>query len=353
MQSRGVIETLKVQNFKALRDVEVKLRPLAVIVGPNGSGKSSVLQALACVMSCFTKPPRPMDIFETVFSGANSPEVLASREGSGDTTLECSGSFDGRSLQLAFSFAKDSRDFSSFRGSWGDLGLAIVSRHTREIRKAVGALELKLEVEKLAAPSYPEDVSLVLPGDGEGLSSILAGLYLEDLERFRNLVERLREVIPEVRNITLKRVKRDRVGFEILFDMKGGADIPAFAMSDGTLLTLGLLTALETSRTAKLVLIDDLERSLHPRALKDLVLLLRRTLEKNPELQIVATSHSPYLLDCFTAEEILLTSLDADGYAVVKPLTDHPEYERWKDDMAPGEFWSTVGESWITQQDAS
>jgi len=46
---------------------------------------------------------------------------------------------------------------------------------------------------------------------------------------------------------------------------------------------------------------------------------------------------------------ILLTSLDDEGYAVVKPLTDHPEYERWKDLMAPGEFWSTVGEKWVTE----
>jgi hypothetical protein len=72
--------------------------------------------------------------------------------------------------------------------------------------------------------------------------------------------------------------------------------------------------------------------------------------QQNPELQIVATSHSPYLLDYVKAEEVLLTSLDQDGYAVVKSLTEHPEYERWKDLMAPGEFWRTVGESWVTEQ---
>lgn len=67
-------------------------------------------------------------------------------------------------------------------------------------------------------------------------------------------------------------------------------------------------------------------------------------------LQIVATTHSPYLLDYVEADEVLLTSLGDDGYAAVKPLTEHPDYERWKDVMAPGEFWSTVGERWITEQ---
>jgi hypothetical protein len=84
-----------------------------------------------------------------------------------------------------------------------------------------------------------------------------------------------------------------------------------------------------------------------------LIKLLRRTQESNPELQIVATSHSPYLVDFLQAEEVLLTSLDEDGYAVIRPLTDHPDYERWKGFMDPGEFWSTVGEGWVTKKDES
>lgn len=114
-------------------------------------------------------------------------------------------------------------------------------------------------------------------------------------------------------------------------------------------MALGILSVLVAPDPPKLLLIDDLESGLHPKALGDLVQQLRKVQEQHPELQIVATSHSPYLLDYLQAEEILLTSLDEDGYAVVKPLTDHPEYERWKDLMAPGEFWSTVGEDWVTK----
>ena len=37
------IESLKVQNFRALRDVEFKnLTPMTVLLGPNGSGKSGL-----------------------------------------------------------------------------------------------------------------------------------------------------------------------------------------------------------------------------------------------------------------------------------------------------------------------
>ena len=46
--SRARIESLKVQNFRALREVVLdKLTPLTVLIGPNGSGKSTVFDALA------------------------------------------------------------------------------------------------------------------------------------------------------------------------------------------------------------------------------------------------------------------------------------------------------------------
>jgi predicted ATP-binding protein involved in virulence len=109
-----------------------------------------------------------------------------------------------------------------------------------------------------------------------------------------------------------------------------------------------VLTALSIHDGPKVVLIDDLERGLHPKAVASFIQQLRGI--QNPQLQIVATSHSPYLIDCMEADEVLLTSLDEDGYAVVRPLTDHPDYDRWKGLMSAGEFWSSVGEDWITRE---
>jgi len=41
-----MIHTLRLQNFKGIRDVEIGLERLTVLVGPNGSGKTSFLQGL-------------------------------------------------------------------------------------------------------------------------------------------------------------------------------------------------------------------------------------------------------------------------------------------------------------------
>lgn len=97
------------------------------------------------------------------------------------------------------------------------------------------------------------------------------------------------------------------------------------------------------------MLLDDLDRGLHPRAQRELVSLLRQLLSEQRNLQIIATTHSPYLLDNLKASEVRLTALHEDGTTAVARLDEHPEFEKWKDDFAPGEFWSAVGEEWVTR----
>jgi hypothetical protein len=70
----------------------------------------------------------------------------------------------------------------------------------------------------------------------------------------------------------------------------------------------------------------------------------------DPELQIVATSHSPYLLDHFDAADVLVTALTADGSTACAPLSAHPDYDRWKGTTQAGELWSFLGEDWIAKQ---
>ena len=91
------------------------------------------------------------------------------------------------------------------------------------------------------------------------------------------------------------------------------------------------------------------DQGLHPKAQKTLIETLRGLLTKNPGLQIVATSHSPYLLDHVRPEEVRLTSIDESGSSVWAALDEHPDWDSWKDQMTPGEFWSTFGDEWVAR----
>ncbi len=314
-----MIESLSIRNFKALREVDLALKPLTVFVGPNASGKSSILQAIELFLNPLKIP-----------------------KGEARTLLRSWNSSEGPSIAAVVDGTQHSLDISKL----GDTTYSRFFRLTKE--PGWDAVLLDLEPRKLSAPSVRRSVSLNLPSDGEGLSSLLGALKVEKPDRFDQIVKRLRSVVPSVEDVRLRPVSLDAgVGYEIVFDMLGARDVPAEAASHGTLLTLGVLAALSVHEGPQVVLIDDLEKGLHPKAISSFVQQLRGL--QDSQLQIVATSHSPYLIDCVEADEVLLTSIDEKGNVVIRPLTDHPEYDRWKGMMAPGEFWSSVGEDWITK----
>lgn len=144
--------------------------------------------------------------------------------------------------------------------------------------------------------------------------------------------------------IVSRKVRRDYIGDGIVFDMVGAPSLPAHAVSEGTVLVLALLTVVLGARRPNLVLIDGIDHGLHPKAQREFVSLIRTLLKQNADLQIVATTHSPYFLDCLEPKEVRQTALDEQRAASCRPLQDHPDFKKWKDEMTPGEFWSHIGE---------
>ncbi len=83
---------------------------------------------------------------------------------------------------------------------------------------------------------------------------------------------------------------------------------------------------------------------------RSLVGQIRKIQEQFPELQVIATTHSPYILNECKPEEIILMSSDDEGYCVAKRLSEHPKSEKMLKILTPGEFWSSGGERWVTQE---
>ena len=42
-----------------------------------------------------------------------------------------------------------------------------------------------------------------------------------------------------------------------------------------------------------------------------------------------------------------------DGHARCGKLTDHPKFDTWKEEMAPGEMWSLFGETWLAEKEVA
>jgi hypothetical protein len=66
-----------------------------------------------------------------------------------------------------------------------------------------------------------------------------------------------------------------------------------------------------------------------------------------PELQIVASTHSPFLLREVAAEEEVRVLGQTEVGVRCRTLTEHPEYERRKTVPSTGEIWANLGEDWV------
>ena len=177
-------------------------------------------------------------------------------------------------------------------------------------------------------------------------------MALNDPDSWQQLQADLRRIIPTIRRLRHTKTANVNQPASLLFDAIGADSLSAQQVSEGTLLVLGLLAGLYAPGRPSLMLLDDLDRGLHSKAQKDLISLLRGLLEASPGLQILASTHSPYMLDCMETKEVRMTVLRDDGATVCGPLSNHPQFEKWKDEMAPGEMWSLFGEKWLLEQGA-
>lgn len=368
-----MIEHVELTNFKALRDVHLDgLGRLTVLVGPNGSGKTSVLQALRLVASAGTQP----------LGDVLTPPVCRNylRRGASSFAVEVAGSWGG--TRACIRVEADRQELRSppprapepryqprlaITSGAGEVQVSegpdhvLWDQHPSLGEALARATLLRLDPSVLAKVTYLDEAVPSLKENGLGLATVIGFLAQNQPARHREIVEALTSVVPAVRAVRVRRSRRSATtpsegpnwGDELVFDMQGADEVPAHEMSEGALLTLGLLVVLMGPEQPRLVLLDDLDRCLHPLAQKSLVAALRELLAASPDLQIVATSHSPYLLDHLAYDEVFVTTLSDEGETLCARLSEHPEFDRWKELMTPGELWSSVGEAWLKQRAGS
>ncbi|OJH36700.1 hypothetical protein BON30_32410 [Cystobacter ferrugineus] len=184
--------------------------------------------------------------------------------------------------------------------------------------------------------------------DGGNTAVVLAALKLEREEIFERIESELRKIVPTVQRIRIRRIKlpstddsnEPRVGNKIFIDFQGAPDVPAHGASEGTLITLALLTALLSPNRPRIVLLDDIDQSLHPQAQMELMGELKRLLESFPEVQLVATTHSPYILDAIEPSDVRVFAPRKDGSIACRSLSEHPQAKKMRGALTTGQLWS-------------
>ena len=359
------IESLKVQNFRALREVEFKsITPLTVLLGPNGSGKSTVFDVFAFLADCFELGLR------RAWDKRGRAKDLKTRGAEGPVTIEIKYREPGYPL-ITYHLAVDERDRAPVvveewlrwrRGRYGrpfpfldyreGKGQAISGdlpdNKTQQIDiplkspdlLAVNALGQLAEHPRVVAlrdfitgwhVSYlstdsvreqPEAGSQErLSKTGDNLANVIQYLSEQHPERLDHIFTVLRQRVPRIESVLAETMPDGRLLLQIK-DAPFSHPVLARFASDGTLKMLAYLVLLHDPEPPPFIGIEEPENFLHPRLLSELAEECRAASERT---QLLVTTHSPFFLNALQPEEVRVLWRDERGYTQSQHVADLPQ----------------------------
>jgi energy-coupling factor transporter ATP-binding protein EcfA2 len=377
-----MVDRVELLNFKLLRDVQVDLGRLNVFVGRNGVGKSSVLRGLDLLMwthgltrgktsSTETNALRFEQNFSPVVSRPDANNVSV-RARIGLLGIQVYGQFQQANNDLNVDFMRGSWDRRDPEGLTG-FGAGVAAPYKfPSVDRLPATRALYLDAAAIRAPHNPTVDPPTISANGEGVSSALLHLHglrdgrleaLEaDLAKIVKGVKRVRALPIRYYTRELESLQFNGRAYQVLehkqvngtrfeVELDGVGWLPAQALSEGTVLALALVTVLHYEQPSTLLL-DDLDKGLHPLAQRELIELLRRLLAQHPELQVLATSHSPFLLDSLSPDEVFVVGSVSPQESRVRRLDTHPKFTKYRDVMDSGALWSHLGEDWVAEEPA-
>jgi predicted ATPase len=135
---------------------------------------------------------------------------------------------------------------------------------------------------------------------------------------------------------------------EVMFSItEGGTEFPASVLSDGTLRFAAIAAAFFQPDMPRLMSIEEIENGINPARMRVLMNLLRQRAGQK-RTQVLATTHSPLLLDWLEEEEWQYTFLchrdPATGATRILPLNEVPGF---KEVAKVGEIGTLLAGGWL------
>jgi len=377
-------------NFKGFASAQVNLfSPLTVVIGPNGVGKTNLIEAVELLafiasgqalhtvtdvgrggglevrgglQSCARRPAKQFKLgfsaavpfeggmqpcsYEVTIRTTPSPEIEAE-----SLQIENRSWFSASHLDQAGLLSVKYDNFA--RGgnkptTTAPAGTSVLSRYAdlaatnknlAACSKTVEVIRQHLRRAYVFDPSarlmrdYDRIGNNVLLRDGSNVSSVLYGLSIgsdEGKAALALIVERIRQVPEE---------PFAAIGFEttglndVLFGFRaqpGSSLIDARLLSDGTLRTLAVLTAMETCEPLSRLVVEEFDNGVHPSRVAMLANALVETATRR-KLNVLVTTHNPATLDALPKDQLAGVLVchwkKAEGVAAVIPLMELPRVD--------------------------
>ena len=369
-----VIRRIIMKRFLSIPAEHVDLDNPTFLVGRNGSGKSNFVRAFAFLAEAVVSPLQA--VFDRLggisavrnrTSGRSYPPNLGLGVVFGSLNGDIRDgryAFEIRALpKYGFEVLREQCVVNSVDGNrfWFDrakqgfktnvkgldpslepssLGLPVVGgiANFAPVLKTLGSMRVyTIEPAKLREMQDP-DSGISLKFDGSNAASVLQEIGRQSNEDMNRIYEVLSTIVPNTKRV---RPKKHGNKLSLEFDQEWGEKkrlkFEAFNMSDGTLRSLGLLTAVYQRPVPSLLAFEEPETTIHPGALGAILDLLRHASRK---MQVIVTTHSPEVLDAEWIRDNNLRIVDwQEGATRVMPISKASRQALQQHLMGAGELF--------------
>jgi predicted ATPase len=183
--------------------------------------------------------------------------------------------------------------------------------------------------------------------EGDGLTGLLAAISLASPSTFQELEAEFCRLFQHYQGLSIE--QNDEAEFAV-FVRTRTQRLPLSFISDGAVYYLAYL-ALRYSgeNTPSPLLIEEPENRVHHAALKEIIAAVRHVVD-DKGVQVILTTHSPYLLNLVEPEDVRVFWKDDKGAAHAVKMSDVPEMATLKQDFMAGEIWTLFDEQQIVER---
>lgn len=324
-----MIAAVHFKNFKALRSAAVRLAPFNLVIGPNGSGKTSLIEALLRLRTLSGLPVvHAHDRQQQAPAGPQIEFHFSPPFQNVRVTIGCSANeLVCNLLMVAHPPGLEGE------GQWA------------ELRTRLQGIRAFLFDHYAMGGSALRNAGAELAANAGNLAAVLARRRTEAPTAFAHVEADFVRIMPEFAGLDFRDAGAGRV--ELLARLKPGAELlPAENLSQGSLYLLAMLTLAHDPAPPSVICIEEVDRGVHPRMLRevrDALYRLSYPLEEErarPAVQVIATTHSPYLLDLYRdhPEEVVLANKQGKT-ATFERLSERPDILELMKETNLGDLW--------------
>ena len=343
------LSKLVIHGFKSIRECDLELRSLNVLIGPNGVGKSNFIGFFRMIQQMLAKSLQPY------VSKQGGPDALLHFGRKATEQLSAELYFGNNGYKFSLEPTQDNRMMFSREALWWNVsGDKVVGSGHFESASERDRSQIKLytipamkswriyhfhdtsETALVKGVQKLNDVEYLRP-DARNLAPFLLMLQKQHPDNYDRILRLVQFIAPFFGDFYLKPTVDNPDTIELQWTEKG-EDVPfkAHQLSDGTLRFICLATVLSQPEMLQpeTILIDEPELGLHPRAIGYLASMLKSA---SAVKQIIVSTQSVTLVNGFSIEDLIV--VDREDRASSFHRLDPAAYEAWLEEYTVGDLW--------------